>query len=151
MQYAASLASELTNDGDPLDAYARLLHEARDAALLVVDTGIHYFGWSKAQGLALLRRYSLEHDAGLNALLAERIIATPGRAGAATLGRREFVAMRAWMERELGDAFDPAAWHTELLSLGPATLPVLGAHLEWWAWSVRNRNTNATDTRTSPP
>lgn len=150
-QYAASLASELTNDGDPLDAYARLLHEARDAALLVVDTGIHYFGWSKAQALALLRRYSLKDDGGLDAVLAERVIATPGRAGAATLGRREFAAMRVWMERELGDAFDPAAWHAELLSLGPAALPVLGAHLEWWAWSVRTRGTNATDTRPPPP
>ncbi len=150
-QYASSLASELTDDHDPLDVYGRLLHEAREAALLVVDTGIHYFGWSKAQALALLRRYSTEDDAGLDALLSERVLATPGRAGAATLGRREFVAMRTWMERELGDAFDQAAWHAELLSLGPAPLPVLGAHLEWWAWSVRNRRTNAIDSRTPPP
>jgi uncharacterized protein (DUF885 family) len=144
--YAAALASELVTE-DPLHRYGRLLHQARDAALLVVDTGIHYFGWSKAQGFALLRRYSVEDDMALEALLSDRVIATPGRSAAATLGRREFVAMRAWMERELEGAFDPRAWHAELLSLGPAPLPVLGAHLEWWAWNVRNRTASAVDPR----
>lgn len=150
-QYAASLAIELASHDDPLDTYGRLLHEARDAALLVVDTGIHYFGWSKVQAVSLLRRYSLESDVALDALLSDRVISTPGRSGAATLGRREFVAMRSWMERELEGAFDPASWHAELLSLGPAPLPVLGAHLEWWAWSVRNRHTSASGPRTPAP
>lgn len=149
-QYASSLASELAYR-DPSDVYGRLLREARDAALLVVDTGIHYFGWSKAQGLALLRRYSLSDDVALDALLSDRVIAAPGRSGAATLGRREFVAMRSWMERDLENAFDPPAWHAELLSLGPAPLPVLGAHLEWWVWSVKNRRANAIDARTPSP
>jgi len=138
-EYAASLAGELGTYQAPIDAYGRLLHEALNAAFLVVDTGIHYFGWTRQQGLALLRRYSLASDAHLSALLADRVIATPGAAGAATLGAREFAAMRAWMQRELGSDFSPPAWHAELLSLGPAPLPVLGMHLEWWAWSERNR------------
>jgi uncharacterized protein (DUF885 family) len=145
--YAASLAGELGSH-DPLDVYGRLLHEARNAALLVVDTGIHYFGWSKAQGLALLRRYSLASDVALDAMLCDRVIATPGQAGAATLGRREFAAMRAWMEGELGSGFRAPAWHAELLSLGAAPLPVLGAHLEWWEWSVRDLRAKALEART---
>jgi uncharacterized protein (DUF885 family) len=146
--YAASLAGQLGSRDQPLDVYGRLLHDARNAALLVVDTGIHYFGWSKAQGLALLGGYSLAGDAALDAMLCDRVIATPGQAGAATLGRREFAAMRAWMEGELGTGFSAPAWHAELLSLGPAPLPVLGAHLEWWEWSVRDRRAKALEART---
>jgi uncharacterized protein (DUF885 family) len=147
-EYAASLAGELGMYEAPLDAYGRLLHQALSAAFLVVDTGIHYFGWSKAQGLALLRRYSLATDTALDAMLSERIIATPGTAGVATLGAREFAAMRAWMHRELGRDFSAAAWHAELLSLGPAPLPVLGTHLEWWVWSERNRMAEAAARKT---
>jgi uncharacterized protein (DUF885 family) len=138
-EYAASLAGELGMYDDPLDAYGRLLHEALAAAFLVVDTGIHYFGWSKAQGLALLRRYSLAGDVALDEMLSDRVIATPGRAGVATLGAREFAAMRAWMQADLGSDFSAAQWHAELLSLGATPLPVLGAHLEWWVWRERNR------------
>lgn len=142
-EYAGSLAGELGMYTDPLDAYGRLLHEGFNAALLVVDTGIHYFGWTKAQAIALLRRYSLANDAALDALLADRVVTTPGRAGVATLGAREFAAMRAWMQRALGGAYSAPAWHSELLSLGPAPLPVLGTHLEWWEWNERNPSLDA--------
>jgi uncharacterized protein (DUF885 family) len=137
-EYAASLAGELGMYAEPLDAYARLLAEGLNAALLVVDSGIHYFGWTKEQGLLLLRRYSLAEEGALDAMLVERIVATPGRAGAAVLGAREFAAMRAWMQGALGSDYSGPAFHAELLSLGPAPLPVLAAHLEWWEWLQRN-------------
>jgi uncharacterized protein (DUF885 family) len=135
--YAASLAGELGLYPHPMDAYGRLLREGFEAALLVVDTGVHYFGWTKPQALALLRRYSLLPDDQLDGVLVERVIATPGQAGAAPLGARELAAMRAWMQGALGSDFDARAWHRELLVQGPATLPVLARHVEWWEWSQR--------------
>lgn len=138
-EYAASLAGELGMYADPLHAYGRLLHEGLSAALLVVDSGIHYFGWTKQQALQLLRRYSLADDPTLDRLLVDHVIATPGRSGAGVLGAREFAALRAWMQDALGEDFNAPAFHSELLSLGPAPLPVLAAHLEWWEWNERKK------------
>ena len=135
-QYAASLAGELGLYASPLDAYGRLLDEGFAAALLVVDTGIHYLGWSRAQAHTVLRRYSLENDATVDSVLVERVVNAPGRAVAATLGGREIAAMRAWMQRELGRTFDLRAWHAQILSLGPVPLPIVGTHLEWWLYDV---------------
>lgn len=132
MQYAASLAGEAGLYVAPGDAYGRLLDEGLASALLVVDTGVHYLGWSKAQALALLRRYSLESDAALDTLFAERIAAAPGRAASATLGARELAAMRAWLARELRDDFDERRWHDAVLTAGALPLPILAAYLEQW-------------------
>ena len=138
-EYAGSLAGEAGLYADPLAAYGRLLHEGLNAALLVSDTGLHYFGWSRAQAVAVLRPYSLASEAALDSLFVERVVQTPGVGGAATIGAREHAAMRAWMQRVLGPRFDAAAWHHEVMSLGPVPLPVLASYLEWWGWDQRRR------------
>lgn len=135
-QYAASLVGEMGMYATPLDAYGRLLDEGFAAALLVVDSGIHYLGWSSAQARTVLSRYSLENDATVDSVLVERVVNAPGRAVAATLGGREIAAMRAWVQRELGRTFDLKAWHAQLLSLGPIPLPIVGTHLEWWLYDI---------------
>lgn len=148
-EYAASAAGELGLYADPMDSYGRLLHEGFNAALLVIDTGIHYFGWTKAQALAFLTPWSLADQGTLEKIISERVIATPGSAGVATLGAREFAAMRAWMQESLGGMFKLPAWHSELLSLGPAPLPALATYFEWWEWNERNKAmTPAADTAT---
>ena len=146
-EYAAGLAGELGMYSEPADAYGRLLDEGFHAALLVVDTGIHYLGWTRAQAMAVLRTYSLEGDAALDTLFVERIVNAPGRAGAATLGAREFAALREWAERELASSFDVRGWHDELLSLGALPLPIVGRHFEWWIWDVRRRTEEAAEAR----
>jgi uncharacterized protein (DUF885 family) len=140
-EYAGALAGERGWYRDPLDAYAQLMHEAFSAALLVAETGFHYFGWSRSQTLAALRPYTLANGAELDTLLIERIAATPGRSGVHALAARELLALRTWMERELGAAFKLEAWHEEVLSLGPVNLPILAGHLEWWAWDRRRAAT----------
>ena len=138
-QYAASLAGELGMYADPRDAYGRLLDEGSAMALLVVDSGIHYLGWSMAQARAVLGRYVLAPDAMLDTILVERVVNAPGRAGAGALGAREVAAMRAWMQNELGPDFFASDWHGELLSIGALPLPIVGSHLEWWLYDTRRR------------
>ncbi len=138
-QYAASLAGEMGMYEDPLDAYGRLLEEGTAMALLVVDTGIHYLGWSLAQGRAVLGRYVIASNEDVDRMLVERVVNDPGRAGAGALGGREFAAMRAWMQRDLGRDFDVRRWHAEMLSLGPIPLPLVGTHLEWWLYEQGRR------------
>jgi uncharacterized protein (DUF885 family) len=138
-EYAASIAGELGYYRDPLATWGQLMHEGLNAAWLVVDTGIHYFGWSRSQALAVLRPFSTATSAELDSMFVARVIQSPGSAGAAAMGARELAAMRTWMQRLLGRDFNLAAWHHELLTLGPVPLPVLAAHLEWWGWDMRQR------------
>ncbi|MEP7383818.1 MAG: DUF885 domain-containing protein, partial [Gemmatimonadota bacterium] len=142
-QYAASLAGEMGMYDDPLDAYARLLDEGASMALLVVDTGIHYLGWSLTQGAEVLGRYVIAGDDDVERMLVERVVNDPGRSGAGALGAREFAAMRGWMRGELGSDFDVRRWHAEMLSLGSLPLPIVGTHLEWWLYDVNRRAAEA--------
>jgi hypothetical protein len=96
-----------------------------------------------AQGRAVLGRYVLAPDATIDSMLVERVINTPGLAGAGALGAREVAAMRAWMQRELGTRYEASAWHGEMLSLGSLPLPIVGSHLEWWLYEVNRRAAEA--------
>jgi uncharacterized protein (DUF885 family) len=142
-QYAASLAGELGMYEDPLQAYGRLLDEGEATALLVIDTGIHYLGWSTAQARTVLGRYVLAPAATIDSLIVERVINGPGRAGAGALGLREVAAMRAWMQREQGRDFSLERWHGEMLSLGSLPLPIVGSHMEWWLYDAERRRRDA--------
>ncbi len=142
-QYAASLAGEMGMYSAPLDAYGRLLDEGASVALLVVDTGIHYLGWSMLQARAVLGRYMLATEAQLDTVLVERVVNQPGSAGAGALGAREVAAMRAWMQREQGNDYSARAWHTEMLSLGSLPLPIVGSQLEWWLYDTARQRAEA--------
>jgi uncharacterized protein (DUF885 family) len=142
-QYAASLAGEMGMYDEPLDAYGRLLDEGASVALLVVDTGIHYLGWSMAQARSALANYMLATEAELDTVLVERVVNRPGSAGAGALGMREVAGMRAWVQREQGKDFSARAWHAEMLSLGSLPLPIVGSHLEWWLYDTARRRAEA--------
>lgn len=135
--YAASLAGELGMYADPGSAYARLLDEGFNAALLIADTGVHYLGWTRAQALSVMQRYSLVAPQVLDSIFVERVIEDPGGAGVATLGAREFAAQRTWMQRELGRDFALREWHAAVLSAGAVPLPILATHLEQWLYDTR--------------
>lgn len=136
-EYVASLGGELGLYRDPLAAYGRLLQEAFVAALLVVDTGVHYYGWTRQQALDVLQSHTVSSPTEVDSIFAARIASDPGRSGAAATGLREFSAMRAWMQGTLGPEFSSAQWHHEVMRMGPLPLPVLAAHLEWWSWNQR--------------
>ncbi len=134
-EYAASFAGEMGFYADPIETYGRLMHEGWNAALLVSDTGLHYYGWTQAQALAVMRPFSFADDSTLNAEFVAEIVQSPGSGGASTVGAREHAAMRAWMQRTLGTSFRQGAWHEAVLGVGPVPLPVLASYLEWWSWA----------------
>lgn len=138
-EYAAAAVGEVGAYERPEDAYAHVLRQAFNAALLVADTGIHYFGWTRSQVVGALAPWSIEDAVFIEKVVVDQVLSNPGRAGVEALALREMTAMRAWMEQELGSAFDVSEWHAEVLSSGPLPLAVLARHLEWWAWNVRRR------------
>jgi uncharacterized protein (DUF885 family) len=129
--YAERLAVEMGLYEDPRERFGALESEGWRAARLVVDTGIHALGWTRAQSIELLRE-----RAGLSRLEAEtetdRYISWPGQALSYMIGQREILALRAELERRDGERFDLRAFHDETIGHGSLPLSTLRAQLPAW-------------------
>ncbi|HSA54526.1 MAG TPA: DUF885 domain-containing protein [Gemmatimonadaceae bacterium] len=129
--YALELADSV-GSLTPAERLGARLVALRAACGLVVDTGINYFGWSAERALDFLRQHLPGDDAALMRELVIPVAEEPASLTAAALGARELRALRHWAGQELGERFDPRAFHEAVLSAGSLPLPVLGAHIEWW-------------------
>ncbi|HXW07454.1 MAG TPA: DUF885 family protein [Vicinamibacterales bacterium] len=108
----------------PYEDFGRLTYEMWRASRLVIDTGIHQFGWTREQAMAYLRtRAALsEHEITTE---VERYIAWPGQALAYKLGELQIRRHRREAEEQLGARFDQRSFHDAILALGSVPLPVL--------------------------
>ena len=129
--YTERLADEMGLYSSDLDRLGVLSFDAWRASRLVVDTGVHAFGWTRQQAID----YMLE-----NTLLAEnnvenevdRYISWPGQALAYKLGQREILRLRDRANEALGPRFDIKAFHDRVLENGAVSLAVLGTVIEEW-------------------
>jgi uncharacterized protein (DUF885 family) len=108
----------------PYEDFGRLTYEMWRAARLVIDTGIHAFGWTREQAMDYLRtRAALsEHEITTE---IERYIAWPGQALAYKLGEIQIRRHRREAEEQLGPKFDQRHFHDVILALGSVPLDVL--------------------------
>jgi uncharacterized protein (DUF885 family) len=129
--YAETLGSELGLYTDPYQKFGALDFDAWRASRLVVDTGIHWLGWTHDQAVQFL----LDHTALSRAAAEEetdRYIAIPGQALAYKIGENEFLDLKARAQQALGAKFDIRAFHDALLDDGAMPLPVLDAKMNRW-------------------
>lgn len=116
---------------DPYDDFGRLSYEMWRAMRLVVDTGIHAFGWTREQAIdfmlanSALTRTNIERE-------VDRYIAWPAQALGYKLGEIEIRRLRQVAEQRLGDALDLRDFHDQLLWSGSVPLPVLRQKIERW-------------------
>ena len=108
----------------PYEDFGRLTYEMWRACRLVIDTGIHQFGWTREQAMSYLRDHAAlaEHEITTE---VERYIAWPGQALAYKLGEIQIRRHRREAEDKLGPAFDQRKFHDAILALGSVPLPVL--------------------------
>lgn len=129
--YAESLGGEIGLYKDPYSKFGSLTFEAWRAIRLVVDTGIHAFGWSRAQAIKFM-----EENSGMDTFGAtvevDRYIVWPGQACAYKIGQLKIRELRTYAEHELGDTFDIRAFHDEVLGNGALPLDVLESHIKEW-------------------
>jgi len=133
--YTERLAEEMGLYSGDLDRLGMLSFDAWRASRLVVDTGIHAKGWTRAQA----ETFMLENTAlAANNIHNEvdRYITWPGQACAYKIGQIEVWNLRREAERRLGAQFDLKAFHDVVLGQGAVTLPVLRAQVEVWIASV---------------
>lgn len=112
----------------PYEDFGRLTFEMWRAARLVIDTGLHEYGWSREQAIDYLASHTAlaRHDVETE---VDRYISWPGQALSYYLGYRTLRELRAEAERELGTRFDQRPFHDMVLALGSVPLPVLEAEV----------------------
>ena len=129
--YSESLGEEMGFYKDPYSRFGQLTYEMWRAIRLVVDTGMHYLGWSRQQAIDFFKENAgkSEHDIVVE---VDRYIVWPGQALAYKIGELKIKELRAYAEEQLGDQFDIRAFHDEVLGRGAIPLSVLDANIKSW-------------------
>jgi uncharacterized protein (DUF885 family) len=129
--YAESLGSSMGFYADPYSRFGQLTYEMWRACRLVVDTGLHQFGWTRQQAIDYLRENTAKTEQDI-AVEVDRYIVWPGQALAYKIGELKIKELRAKAERELQSRFDLGRFHNALLDNGPLPLALLEREIEGW-------------------
>lgn len=129
--YTEWLGKQLGIYRTPYEDFGRLSYEMWRACRLVIDTGVHYFGWTRAEAMAYLRRHTAlsEHEVTTE---VDRYLSWPAQALAYKLGELLIRGKRAEAEAALGADFDQRYFHDVILGLRSVPLSVLAAELDAW-------------------
>jgi len=129
--YSERLGEEMGFFTDPYAKFGQLTYEMWRAIRLVLDTGMHSLGWSRAQAIEFFKANAAktEHDIVVE---VDRYIVWPGQALSYKLGELKIRDLRALAERELGERFDVRRFHDELLGKGALPLDVLEPRMKAW-------------------
>ena len=129
--YSERLGIEMGMYDDPYNDFGRLLYEMWRACRLVVDPGLHAFGWSRDRAIQFML-----HNTALSELNIEnevdRYIGWPGQACAYKIGELKIRELRTKAEEALGDRFDVRAFHDVVLGAGSLPLTVLETRVNEW-------------------
>jgi uncharacterized protein (DUF885 family) len=129
--YAESLGPELGFFRDPFSSFGYLNDDMFRAARLVVDTGIHALGWSRAQAIDYLNAHTANAPLD-NEVEVERYIAQPAQALSYKAGQLRMRALRERAQAALGPKFDIRRFHDALLGNGALPLPLLEREMDGW-------------------
>ncbi|MEV0587028.1 DUF885 domain-containing protein [Nonomuraea sp. NPDC050310] len=129
--YTERLSDEMGLYSGDLQRLGMLSFDAWRACRLVVDTGMHHFGWSRSQAV----RFMLDNSALSQVNIdneVDRYIAWPGQALAYMVGRLRLQDLRRRAEDALGERFDIRVFHDKVLSSGSVPLATLEEIITDW-------------------
>ena len=129
--YSERLGYDLGLYRDPYSRFGQLTYDMWRAVRLVVDTGMHYKGWTRQQAIDFFKDNAAkaEHDI-VNEI--DRYIVMPGQALAYKIGQLKILQIRERAEVQLGKDFDIRAFHDELLGAGALPLDLLERRMDRW-------------------
>jgi prolyl oligopeptidase len=129
--YSERLGYDLGLYKDPYSRFGQLTYDMWRAVRLVVDTGMHYKGWTRQQAIDFFKDNAAkaEHDI-VNEI--DRYIGNPGQALAYKVGQLKMLTLRERAENQLGENFDIRAFHDELLGAGALPLDLLEQRMDTW-------------------
>lgn len=127
-RYAEALAEEA---GVYESGMGEIMRRAWPARGMVLDPGVHIFGWTDEKAVDFIKEAALVDDARAFAML-DRIAVLPGQLTAYDTGGLEIFALRRVAEDHLGDRFDIRDFHQRVLENGALPLAALRDHIEAW-------------------
>lgn len=133
--YSERLGYDLGGYKDPYSRFGQLTFDTWRSSRLVVDTGMHHFGWTRQKAIDFMK-----DNTGLSEqnIISEvdRYIAWPGQALGYKIGQLEILKLRAEAEKALepGKRFDIRSFHDCLLEDGSVPLDMLREKVEKWIW-----------------
>jgi uncharacterized protein (DUF885 family) len=124
---------------NPYERFGQLSYEMWRAARLVIDTGIHRYGWSRQQAIDYLASHTAlsQHEVETE---VDRYISWPGQALSYKLGELTIRKLRSEAEAALGTRFDQKSFHDRILALGAVPLPVLEQQMREYIRAEQARN-----------
>ncbi len=135
-EYAEQLADEMGLYSSDTARLGMLADITLSASLLVVDTGIHYLGWTREQSIDYLREHThvplLRAEVGV-----DRYPVWPAQGLSYAIGRLEILRLRVFASQRLRGKFDLRAFHDRVLENGAVPLPMLRASIYRWIDDLR--------------
>jgi uncharacterized protein (DUF885 family) len=122
--YTEYLANEMGIYTTPYEHFGKLTYEMWRACRLVVDTGIHAFGWTREEAVNFMAKNTALSLHEVNTEI-DRYISWPGQALSYKIGELKIRELREKAENELGSLFNIREFHEVILEKGTVTLPLL--------------------------
>ncbi|HEX2206162.1 MAG TPA: DUF885 domain-containing protein [Longimicrobium sp.] len=129
--YAEQLGYDVGFYTDPYSRFGQLTYEMWRACRLVVDTGMHWKGWTRQQAIDFMAQNSALTLLNITNEV-DRYIAWPGQALAYKTGQMKISELRAEATRALGPRFDLRRFHDVVLGSGSVPLTVLEDNVRAW-------------------
>ena len=129
--YSEELGEFMGIYDDPYDKFGQLTYDMWRAIRLVVDSGMHYKGWSRDDAINLFIENTAKSKLDIENEV-DRYIAWPGQALAYKIGQLKILELRQKAERELGDKYDIKDFHHEILKRGSVPLDILEGYINDW-------------------
>jgi uncharacterized protein (DUF885 family) len=134
--YAEDLGFAIGMYADPYQHYGHVQAQLFRAARLVVDTGIHHYGWSRDKAIEYMAgQGGVDHEFSVSEV--DRYFSNPAQALGYLMGYRKFVELRARAEKALGPRFDARDFHAVSIDNGSITLAVLEKLVDQWITGAR--------------
>jgi uncharacterized protein (DUF885 family) len=129
--YTERLADEMGLYSGNLERLGMLSFDSWRACRLVVDTGLHHLGWSRAQAVDFMVEHSPQARNNIENEV-DRYIAWPGQALGYKVGQHRIWGLRGRAEASLGARFDVRGFHDAVLANAAVPLDVLDEVITRW-------------------
>jgi uncharacterized protein (DUF885 family) len=127
-RYAEQLAEEIGLYHEPV---AKVVRRAWPGRGMVVDPGLHLFGWTREQAVKYINdsgRWSPSYGEEL----VDRMAVMPAQLTSYDSGAMEFFRLRQLTSEKMGEKFDIKGFHSTLLDSGIVPLSMLDSMIKDW-------------------
>ncbi|NMH59147.1 DUF885 domain-containing protein [Alteromonas ponticola] len=135
--YSERLGYDMNLYTDPYSRFGQLTYDMWRSIRLVVDTGIHYKGWTRQEAIDYFKANAAKSEEDITNEV-DRYIAMPGQALAYKIGQLKMLELREKATSQLGDKFDIRAFHDTMLGSGSVPLNVLESNINEWIAEFEN-------------